>query len=83
MATEYTMPKLGHLLDEGKIVEWRKKIGDEIKTGEILMVVETEKTTVEVESTFNGKIIQILVHDQEAVPVGTPIAVYVEDGETI
>ena len=50
MAIEITMPKLGLTMETGKITEWKKKEGDQVKKGEILLVVETEKITYEVEA---------------------------------
>jgi pyruvate/2-oxoglutarate dehydrogenase complex dihydrolipoamide acyltransferase (E2) component len=73
---EYLMPKLGHLQEVGSVVEWRKQPGDRIKKGEILIVIETEKTTVEVEATFDGVLQTILTLAGETVPVGAPIAIY-------
>ena len=70
------MPKLGHLQEVGAVVEWRKRPGQTITTGEILMLVETEKTQVEVEATFDGRLAKILVETGVSVPVNTPIAEY-------
>jgi pyruvate dehydrogenase E2 component (dihydrolipoamide acetyltransferase) len=76
MSLEYSMPKLGHLQEVGTVVEWRKAPGDRIEKGEIWVVIETEKTTVEVESTLTGTLEEILVEPGVSVPVGTPIAIY-------
>ncbi len=75
---DYLMPKLGHVQEVGTVVEWRKRPGDAIKKGEILIVVETEKTTVEVEATFNGILQTVLTPAGETAPVGAPIATYRE-----
>ncbi len=75
---EYLMPKLGHLQEVGTVSEWRIRPGDTIKKGEVLVVIETEKTTVEVEATFNGLLQTILLPAGETVPVGVPIATYRE-----
>jgi pyruvate/2-oxoglutarate dehydrogenase complex dihydrolipoamide acyltransferase (E2) component len=50
MAINVVMPKLGMTMEQGKIVEWKKKEGEMVKEGEIVMVIETEKVTYEVES---------------------------------
>ena len=71
----YEMPRLGHLQEAGTVVEWRKQTGQAIKKNEILLLIETEKTTVEVESPIDGMLRQILVGAGIEVPVGTPIAV--------
>jgi pyruvate dehydrogenase E2 component (dihydrolipoamide acetyltransferase) len=72
------MPRLGHLQETGTVVEWRKKPGQVVRKGEVLLVVETEKTTVEVESTFDGVFKRILVDTGIEVPVGKPIAEFEE-----
>ena len=51
---EIIMPSLGETVDEGKVVKWLKKVGDEIKEGDILCEVETDKTAAEIPSTVNG-----------------------------
>ena len=75
MATEFTMPMLGEVMEEGRIVAWLKKEGDTVQQGEIIMEVETDKATMEVESTESGVVKKILVPEGETVPVNTPLAV--------
>jgi pyruvate dehydrogenase E2 component (dihydrolipoamide acetyltransferase) len=75
---DYLMPKLGHLQEVGTVVEWRKKPGEAIKKGDVLVVIETEKTTVEVEATFNGVLQTLQTPVGETVPVGALIATYHE-----
>jgi pyruvate/2-oxoglutarate dehydrogenase complex dihydrolipoamide acyltransferase (E2) component len=75
MATiQILMPKLGHLQEAGAVVEWMRGPGEVFKEGEILMIVETEKTQVEVAATFDGRMTRILVDTAVPVPVNTPIA---------
>ena len=74
MATEFTMPMLGEVMEEGRIVAWLKKEGDTVEQGEIIMEVETDKATMEVESTESGVVKKILVPEGETVPVNTPLA---------
>jgi pyruvate dehydrogenase E2 component (dihydrolipoyllysine-residue acetyltransferase) len=74
MPTEFTMPMLGEVMEEGHIVAWRKREGDTVEQGEILLEVETEKAVMEVESTVSGLIKKILVREGETVPVHTPLA---------
>ena len=82
MKREVTMPRLGHLQEVGTVVEWRKRPGQGVRKGEVLMLIETEKTTVEVEATFDGTFIQGLIQTGVEVPVGTPIAICEEtEGE--
>ena len=78
MIREYLMPRLGHLQETGTVVEWRQKPGQVVRKGDILLVVETEKTSVEVEATFDGVFNRILVDIGIEVPVGTPIAEFDE-----
>jgi len=54
MAVNVTMPKLGLTMETGKIVEWKKKEGEQVQEKEILLVVETEKITYDVESPATG-----------------------------
>ncbi len=54
MATEFQMPMLGEVMEEGLIVTWHKKEGDSVERGEVIMEVETDKATMEVESTGSG-----------------------------
>jgi pyruvate/2-oxoglutarate dehydrogenase complex dihydrolipoamide acyltransferase (E2) component len=72
----YLMPKLGHLQEAGTVVAWKVQPGERIRKGELLIVIETDKTTVEVEATFNGVLESVLVAAGETVPVGEPIATY-------
>ena len=68
------MPSLGADMDRGKILEWRKQVGDSIARGEIVVLVDTDKAEIEVESFSAGVLEAILVPVGETVPVGTPIA---------
>ncbi len=78
MATNVTMPKLGLTMETGKIVEWKKGEGDEINEGEILLIVETEKITYEVESPGTG-LLHIIVPQDAEVPVAEMIGVIAAD----
>jgi len=75
MRHEYTMPKLGHLMEEGLISEWKKKAGERIEKNEVFLVVETEKTLVEVEAPFCGTLLEIIVPEGEEVPVHALLAI--------
>ena len=75
MATEVILPKLGQTMEEGTIVEWLKGEGDEVKRGEILFTVESDKATLESESPDRGILRKILVAAGETVPVLTTVAV--------
>ena len=61
-------------MTHGTIVEWYKKEGDQIKEGDPIFQVDTEKTTIDVEAEVSGTLKQILVHEDEEVPVGQIVA---------
>ena len=71
---EIIMPSLGETVDEGKVVKWLKKVADEIKEGDILCEVETDKTAAEIPSTVNGKLTEIIAQEGDTIPVGGKIA---------
>ena len=71
---EIIMPSLGETVDEGKVVKWLKKVGDEIKEGDIICEVETDKTAAEIPSTVNGKLTEIIAQEGDTIPVGGKIA---------
>src|SRR3990172_475240 len=79
---EFVMPQLGADMSAGKLLGWRKKVGDPVKRGEIIADVETDKADIEVEVFTSGVIEKILVQPGERVPVGTPLAIIHEEGET-
>ena len=74
MTAEFTMPMLGEVMEEGRIVVWLKKKGDTVEQGEIVMEVETEKATFEIESPASGVLKEILVPEGEMAAVNTPLA---------
>ena len=78
MSVNVTMPKLGLTMETGKIIEWRKKEGEQVKEKEILLVVETEKITYEVESPATG-MLHIICHVESEVPVAQLIGVIAAD----
>jgi len=75
MAETINMPKLGFDMAEGTLVRWVKKVGETINKGEVLAEIETDKATVEVESTAAGVVRLLLVEQGAVVPVNSPIAV--------
>jgi pyruvate dehydrogenase E2 component (dihydrolipoamide acetyltransferase) len=83
MPVEIVMPKLGLTMTEGLIVEWKKKEGEEVKKGEVLFVLETEKVTYDVEAPEDGVLGKIIVQEQETVPVGAVVAHLLKPGESI
>ena len=79
MALELTIPKLGLTMDEGKIVGWRKKVGEKVAKGEPLFEVETDKAVVEVESPAEGVLRRITMPEGETGRVGAVVG-YLEAG---
>ncbi|HEY4636356.1 MAG TPA: pyruvate dehydrogenase complex E1 component subunit beta [Rhodospirillales bacterium] len=81
MASQILMPALSPTMTEGKVARWLKKEGDAISAGEPLAEIETDKATMELESVEEGKLRILVPEGTENVPVNTPIAVLVGDGE--
>jgi pyruvate dehydrogenase E2 component (dihydrolipoamide acetyltransferase) len=83
MATEILLPQLGLTMNEGLLVEWRKKVGDTVRKGEILFLVENEKATIEVEAQVDGVLAKILVPEKTTVAVGTVVGLMAGEGEQV
>ena len=83
MAEVIRMPKMSDTMEEGVIASWLKKVGDDVKSGDILAEVETDKATMELESYEDGVLLHIGVQERESVPVDGVIAVIGESGENI
>lgn len=84
MSIELKMPALSPTMEEGTLAKWLVKEGDEVKAGDILAEIETDKATMEFEAVDEGRIGAILVPEgTEGVKVGTVIAVIGEEGETV
>jgi pyruvate dehydrogenase E2 component (dihydrolipoamide acetyltransferase) len=75
MAETISMPKLGFDMAEGTLVRWVKNEGENVNKGDVLAEIETDKATVEVESSASGVVRKLLVEEGSVVPVGDPIAV--------
>ncbi|MGE3875723.1 MAG: pyruvate dehydrogenase complex E1 component subunit beta [Parvibaculaceae bacterium] len=76
------MPALSPTMEEGKLAKWLKKVGDSVKSGDVIAEIETDKATMEVEAVDEGKLTEILVPEgTENVKVNTPIAVVLGEGE--
>ena len=82
MAKEVVMPKLGLTMTEGTVEAWLKNEGDEVKEGEKLFSVSTDKLTNDIEATVSGKLLKILVPAGETVACLTPVAVIGAEGES-
>ncbi|MGE5249504.1 MAG: dihydrolipoamide acetyltransferase family protein [Bacteroidota bacterium] len=83
MAETITMPKLGFDMAEGTLVRWVKQVGEDISKGDVLAEIETDKATVEVESSASGVVLQHIVDQGTVVPVNAPIAVVGQAGEKV
>ena len=85
MAVEILLPRLGWTMEEGTFVEWLKKDGDEVKPGDLIYVVESDKTTAEVEN-FDAGILRIPPDSPPPgarIPVGTLLAYVAQPGEVL
>ncbi len=83
MAEIVRMPKLSDTMEEGVVAEWHKKVGDEVKTGDVLAEIETDKATMEFESFQDGYLLHIGVQTGETAPVDSVLAILGEKGENI
>jgi pyruvate dehydrogenase E2 component (dihydrolipoamide acetyltransferase) len=81
MAEVIRMPKMSDTMEEGVIAAWNVKVGDVVKSGDILAEVETDKATMDMESYYDGTILYIGVEKGQAVPIDAVIAVIGAPGE--
>src|SRR5258708_31309849 len=82
MPVELKMPALSPTMEEGTLAKWLVKEGDDVKSGDILAEIETDKATMEFEAVDEGTIAKILVAEgTDGVKVGAPIAILAGEGE--
>jgi pyruvate dehydrogenase E2 component (dihydrolipoamide acetyltransferase) len=81
MAEVVRMPKMSDTMTEGVLAKWHKKVGDKVKSGDLVAEVETDKATMDFESFQEGTILYIGVDEGKAVPVDTIIAILGKEGE--
>lgn len=81
MADIVKMPKMSDTMTEGVMAKWHKKVGDKVKSGDVLAEVETDKATMDLESYWDGTLLFIGVEEGKAVPVDAVIAVIGKEGE--
>ncbi|MGM0300451.1 hypothetical protein IGI66_000030 [Enterococcus sp. AZ048] len=74
MKKEVIMPKIGLDMDEGTILTWYKKVGDPVKKGDVLVEIETDKATTDVESALDGTLTEIVEKEDATVDIGEVIA---------
>lgn len=81
MPVEIVMPRMSDTMEKGTIVRWLKHEGQEVKKGEALAEIETDKATMQLESYAGGTLQRILLPEGQSAPIGTPIAVIGRAGE--
>src|SRR6185436_19798898 len=84
MSISVLMPALSPTMTEGKLAKWHVKVGDAVKSGQVICEIETDKATMEVEAVDEGTVAQILVQEgTEGVAVNTPILILAAEGESV
>ena len=83
MAEIVRMPKLSDTMTEGVVAKWHKKVGDKVKSGELLADIETDKATMEFESFQDGILLHIGVEKGKAAAVDSILAILGKEGENV
>lgn len=83
MANNIEMPRLSDTMSEGTIAKWRKQVGEPVAKGDIIVEIETDKATMDLEAFQAGILGKILVPEGETVAIGVPIAILVQEGEAL
>src|SRR6218665_2953551 len=83
MAEIVKMPKLSDTMTDGTVAAWHKKVGDKVKSGELLAEIETDKATMEFESFQDGVLLYIGVEKGKTAPVDSILAILGKEGEDI
>ncbi len=83
MAEIVRMPKLSDTMTEGTVSKWLKKVGDKVKSGEILAEIDSDKATMEFESFYDGVLLYIGIPDKKSAPVNTILAIIGKAGEDV
>jgi pyruvate dehydrogenase E2 component (dihydrolipoamide acetyltransferase) len=78
---EIVMPRLSDSMEEGTILTWMKKVGDEISVGDEIVEIETDKANMAYEADVAGTLTEIIAQEGETLPIGSPIAVIGDPGE--
>jgi pyruvate dehydrogenase E2 component (dihydrolipoamide acetyltransferase) len=81
--TEVIMPKMGDGMEEGTLVSWTKQEGEQVKEGETIGEIQTDKATLELESPGSGTLQGMLIGEGDTVPVGEAIAAILAEGEEL
>jgi pyruvate dehydrogenase E2 component (dihydrolipoamide acetyltransferase) len=83
MAEIVRMPKLSDTMTEGVVAKWHKKVGDKVKSGDLLADIETDKATMEFESFQDGVLLYVGVQEKQAAPVDSILAILGKEGEDV
>ena len=81
MAREVPMPRLSDTMEEGRVLQWYKQVGDSVAKGELLAEIETDKAVMDLESVEEGTLLQLLVAEGGTAALGAPIALVGEESE--
>ncbi len=83
MAVKISMPKLSDTMKEGKLIKWHKQEGDEVKPGDVIAEVETDKANMDLEAFDKGTLLKLFVKENDRVPVGAVLAIVGDRKESI
>lgn len=83
MPIEITMPRLSDTMEQGTLVKWRIKLGDQVKSGDVLADVETDKATMELQAFDDGTVAKLALNEGESTKVGQLILVLAGKGESV
>jgi pyruvate dehydrogenase E2 component (dihydrolipoamide acetyltransferase) len=83
MPRDISLPKMGQTMEEGTVVNCPVKVGDEVKKGDVIFEIETDKATLEMESPANGFVKYIIAEVNQTLPVGAPMMVLGEKDEQV
>ncbi|PID59350.1 MAG: 2-oxoglutarate dehydrogenase [Ignavibacteriae bacterium] len=81
MKVDIIMPKMGESINEGTIIKWHKKVGDEVKKDEIIYEISTDKVDTEIPCPADGKLVEIKAYENETVPVNEVVAIIETDAD--
>src|SRR6266550_5153059 len=82
LAVDVTMPRLSDSMEEGTVLRWLKSVGDEVKRGDELVEIETDKANMTYEATDEGVLLEIVAQEGDTLPIGEVIARVGAAGET-
>src|SRR5688500_18683728 len=81
MASEVLMPRLSDSMEEGTVLKWLVEVGGEVKRGEPLVEIETDKANMTYDAVSDGVLLAVLAQEGDTLPIGEPIARVGEAGE--